>query len=101
VDAAKKVRYGHCQSSSRERITSSTRGEIIMLNSANGLQELDRVNMFIRALADEVAQTHAQNTDSEFSKTLSIEMEEALYELRLRKLLISALVDSDDKTISH
>lgn len=73
-----------------------------MLNSLNGRQELDRVNMFIRALSDEVAQTQAQNTDSEFSKTLTIEMEEALYELRLRKLLISALVDSDgDKTTSH
>lgn len=73
-----------------------------MLNSINGRQELDRVNMFIRALSDEVAQTQAQSTGSEFSKTLTIEMEEALYELRLRKLLISALVDSDvDKTTSH
>jgi hypothetical protein len=73
-----------------------------MLNSINGRQELDRVNMFIRALSDEVAQTHARSTDSEFAKTLTIEMEEALYELKLRKLLISALVDSDgDKTISH
>jgi hypothetical protein len=73
-----------------------------MLNSVNGRQELDRVNMFIRALSDEVAQTQAQNPGSEFSKTLTVEMEEALYELRLRKLLISALVDSDvDKNTSH
>jgi len=73
-----------------------------MLNSVNGRQELDRVNMFIRALSDEVAQTQAHNSGSEFLKTLTIEMEEALYELRLRKLLISALVDSDvDKNTSH
>ena len=73
-----------------------------MLNSVNGRQELDRVNMFIRALSDEVAQTQAQNAGSESSDAVTIEMEGALYELRLRKLLISALVDSDaDKTTSH
>lgn len=74
-----------------------------MLNRANGRQELDRVNMFIRALSDEMAQTQAQN-NSALANAVAVEMEEALYELRLRKLLICALVDSDraaDQTTSH
>lgn len=73
-----------------------------MLNKQNGKQELDRVNMFIRALTHEMAQNKAE-TDNE-RNALAVEMEEALYELRLRKLLISALFDSDlvsDKTTSH
>ena len=65
-----------------------------MLNIPNGQQELDRVNMFIRALTAELEETKAE-TDNERS-ALAIEMQEALYELRLRKLLISALFDSDD-----
>ncbi len=75
-----------------------------MLNRANGRQELDRVNMFIRALSDEMAQTQAHNAGSTGADAVATEMEEALYELRLRKLLISALVDSDrvaDKSTSH
>jgi hypothetical protein len=75
-----------------------------MLNSVNGRQELDRVNMFIRALSDEMAQTQSHNSGNAFPNAVAIEMEEALYELRLRKLLISALVDSDrssDQTTSH
>ena len=75
-----------------------------MLNRVNGRQELDRVNMFIRALSDEMAQTQAHNAGSGCPDAVTIEMEEALYELRLRKLLISALVDSDrvaEKTTSH
>lgn len=75
-----------------------------MLNSVNGRQELDRVNMFIRALSDEMAQTQPHNAGSACPDAVAIEMEEALYELRLRKLLISALVDSDraaDKTTNH
>ena len=74
-----------------------------MLDSSNGRQELDRVNMFIRALSAEMAQTQA-NVESSFPNAVTIEMEEALYELRLRKLLISALFDSDgvaDNTFSH
>jgi len=60
--------------------------------------------MFIRALSDEMAQTQAHTAVTECRNAVAIEMEEALYELRLRKLLISALVDSDraaDKTTSH
>jgi hypothetical protein len=75
-----------------------------MLNRVNGRQELDRVNMFIRALSDEMAQTQFHDAGSACPNAVAIEMEEALYELRLRKLLISALVDSDraaDKTTSH
>lgn len=75
-----------------------------MLNRVNGKQELDRVNMFIRALSDEMAQTQAHNAGSALPDSVAIEMEEALYELRLRKLLICALVDPDrqaDKTTSH
>jgi hypothetical protein len=74
-----------------------------MLNRANGRQELDRVNMLIRALSDEMAQTQAQNKNA-LANAVAVEMEEALYELRLRKLLICALVDSDraaDQTTSH
>ena len=72
-----------------------------MLNGANGRQELERVNMFIRALSDEMPQTQAHEV---FPNAVAIEMKEALYELRLRKLLISALVDCDlvaDNTTSH
>ena len=64
-----------------------------MLNSFNGRQELERVNMFIRALSAEMAQ--AQSIENSFPDAITVEMEEALYELRLRKLLISALVDTD------
>ena len=74
-----------------------------MLDSSNGRQELDRVNMFIRELSAEMEQTQA-NVESSFPNAVTIEMEEALYELRLRKLLISALFDSDgvsDNTFSH
>jgi len=74
-----------------------------MINQANGRQELERVNMFIRALSDEMAQTQAHQVEST-PNAVAIEMKEALYELRLRKLLISALVDSDfvaDNTTTH
>jgi hypothetical protein len=72
-----------------------------MINEANDRQELERVNMFIRALSDEMAQTQAHEV---FPNAVAIEMKEALYELRLRKLLISALVDCDsvgNNTTSH
>lgn len=74
-----------------------------MLNSANSLQELDQVNMFIRALSDEMAQSTAHGDDAR-KTAIAIEMEEALFELRLRKLLICAFVDSgetDGNTTSH
>ena len=72
-----------------------------MLNRVNGNQELDRVNMFIRALSAEMAETVSQDTTP---AAVAAEMEAALYELRLRKLLISALISSDrvaDNITSH
>jgi hypothetical protein len=74
-----------------------------MLNRANGRQELERVNMFIRALSDEMAHSQS-NTNNGRANAVAIEMEQALYKLRLRKLLICALVGSDsvaDKKIGH
>lgn len=75
-----------------------------MLNRVNDRQELERVNMFIRAISDEMAQTRARDLETAIPNGVAIEMEEALYELRLRKLLISALVNSDraaDNVTSH
>jgi hypothetical protein len=75
-----------------------------MLNRTNGRQELDKVNMFIRAISDEMAQTGAVGTENALGRKVALEMQEALYELRLRKLLISAMVDTDctsGKTTSH
>ncbi|HSE38771.1 MAG TPA: hypothetical protein VLG74_15830 [Blastocatellia bacterium] len=65
-----------------------------MLNRVNGRQELERVNMFIRALSDEMAHTQAQKQSGQ-ANAVAIEMAQALYKLRLRKLLICALVGSD------
>jgi hypothetical protein len=62
-----------------------------MLNRVNRKQELDRVNMLIRALSDEM--TRQQALDASMGSA-SAEMQEALYELRLRKLMISAFVGS-------
>jgi hypothetical protein len=73
-----------------------------MLNRVNGKQELDRVNMLIRALSDEMIQERTQSINSDSRNTIPAQMEEALYELRLRKLLISALVGSNRPgTTSH
>ncbi len=59
-----------------------------MLNRVNRTQELDRVNMLIRAISDEMTrETHDRSAVS-----ASAEMQEALYELKLRKLVISAFV---------
>ena len=66
-----------------------------MLNRVNGSQELDRVNMLIRALSDEMAQERTNSDASASSNALQIEMEEAMYELRVRKLVFSALEGSD------
>jgi hypothetical protein len=66
-----------------------------MLNRVKGKQELDRVNMLIRALSDEMIQERGHTAISESQNTIPRQMKEALYELRLRKLLICALVSSD------
>lgn len=73
-----------------------------MLNRINGRQELDRVNMLIRALSVEIEEERA-HVESASPTALLMEMKEAMYELRLRKFLFSAL-DSEritDNTTSH
>ena len=65
-----------------------------MLTKVNGRQELDRVNMLIRALADEMAEQRSENAGSSRQDALQTEMEEAMYELRLRKLLFVSLFQS-------
>jgi hypothetical protein len=75
-----------------------------MLNRLNDVQELERVNMFIRAIAEEMAQTEGRGFADANRDSVAIEMEEALYELRVRKLLISALIDADksgEKATTH
>ena len=67
-----------------------------MLNSVSGRQELDLVNMLIRALSDEISEERTRYSERAPSGRVAEEMEEALYELRLRKLLISALFESDN-----
>lgn len=73
-----------------------------MVNRINGKRELARVNMLIRAISEEMTQERINNADST-QPTVPVQMQEALYELRLRKLCISALVGSGptDKRISH
>lgn len=74
-----------------------------MVNRVNGKRELERVNMLIRALSDEISTEHTNNVDSA-SQSIPRQIEEALYELRLRKLFISALVSSDrtaSRNVSH
>jgi len=66
-----------------------------MLNRFNNVQELERVNMFIRAIAADMAETEGRGFANSSNDTVAIEMEEALYELRVRKLLISALIDAE------
>src|SRR5438128_3213439 len=69
---------------------------IVMLNSVSGRQELDLVNMLIRALSDEISEERTRYSERAPSGRVAEEMEEALYELRLRKLLISAFFESDN-----
>jgi hypothetical protein len=73
-----------------------------MLNRVNGKRELDQVNMLIRALSDEMTQERTQSVNSDSRNTIPVQMEEALYQLRLRKLVISALVGSNHAgAVSH
>lgn len=69
-----------------------------MLNRINGRQELERVNMLIRALSDEMAEESA-HIENMASNALLLEMKEAMYELRLRKFLFSTFDYGD--TTSH
>ena len=63
-----------------------------MLNRANGRQQLNFVNKLIRAISDEMPM---ESDNLSTANRLPDEMKEALQQLRLRKLLISAVVDSD------
>lgn len=68
----------------------------MMLNRANGRQQLSFVNKLIRAISDELPQQTGLEVDSmSAANRLPDEMKEALQQLRLRKLLICAIVDSD------
>ena len=67
-----------------------------MLKRFDNVQELEQVNMFIRAIAADMAETEGRGFANANKDSVAIEMEEALYELRVRKLLISALIDSDN-----
>jgi hypothetical protein len=69
-----------------------------MLNRANGRQQLNFVNKLIRAISDEMPKQSALGDDASSVNRLPDEMREALQQLRLRKLLISAIVDSDRVT---
>jgi len=74
-----------------------------MLNRTNRRQELHRVNVLIRALSDEMADQRVRREDIS-ATNVSAAMEEALYELRLRKLLICAVVGAGRaprKSIHH
>ena len=67
-----------------------------MPNRANGRQQLNFVNKLIRAISDEMPQQGTLDAEDASSvNRLPDEMKEALQQLRLRKLLISAMVDSD------
>lgn len=72
-----------------------------MLNRANGRQQLNFVNKLIRAISEEMPTQSAIGDDASSVNRLPDEMKEALQQLRLRKLLISAIVDSDRGVRSH
>ena len=71
-----------------------------MINRLNGKQELARVNMLIRAISEELTQQRSNTADST-QEAIPVQIQEALYELRLRKLCISALVSSGRATMRH
>lgn len=71
-----------------------------MLNRSNGRQQLNFVNKLIRAISEEMPQQGVHGNDASINR-LPDEMKEALQQLRLRKLLISAIVDSDSGARSH
>jgi hypothetical protein len=54
-----------------------------MLTRSNDVQELERVNMFIRAIAADM--TEMRGFNNERTNSITHEMKEALYELRVRK----------------
>jgi|GEM_PF-1533047 len=71
-----------------------------MLHQIDEQQQLQMVNMLIRALSDEMAQQQSEKT-AMFEPDSPNEIEDALYELRLRKLLISAMMDTDERNSGY
>ena len=63
-----------------------------MLNKSTADRNL--IDLLIRALSDDVAEQQTNNVGSSPHDALQTEMEEAIYGLRLRKLVLSALVES-------
>lgn len=72
-----------------------------MLNRSSGRQQLNFVNKLIRAISDEMPQSTLDGEDGSSVNRLPDEMKEALQQLRLRKLLISAIVDSERGVTRH
>ena len=77
------------------------KGEETMLNRTTGRQQLNFVNKLIRAISEEMPKHSTIADDASSVNRLPDEMKEALQQLRLRKLLISAIVDSDRGVRSH
>jgi hypothetical protein len=74
-----------------------------LVNRVNGKRELARVNMLIRAISDDMTQEQGNDANNTI-RAIPEQMQEALYELRLRKLCISALVSSNrasNRNVSH
>lgn len=72
-----------------------------MLNRSTADRNL--IDLLIRALSDDVAEQQTNNVGSS-RHALQTEMKEAIYELRLRKLALSALVGtgrSAERTARH
>jgi hypothetical protein len=62
-----------------------------MMNRLDPNQNLNMVDMLIRALTDEMADERSRTSETESPDALLTQMEEALYELRLRKMVLRAL----------
>lgn len=61
------------------------------MNRLDPNQNLNMVDMLIRALTDEMADERSRTSETESPDALLTQMEEALYELRLRKMVLRAL----------
>jgi hypothetical protein len=61
-----------------------------MTKIVNRRRELDLVNMLIRALSNEMAQQQNSAAENGSSDAVLVQMQEAMFQLRLRKLYFSA-----------
>ena len=62
-----------------------------MQQRLNPNRDLDAVDMLIRALSYEMVLLRSNKVDHSTPDVVLTQMEEALYELRLRKMILSAL----------